>query len=36
MISKLVGLAGCDADRFKILRVLRYDTGQEFRPHTDG
>ena len=35
MISKLVGLAGCDADRFEILQVLRYETGQEFRPHTD-
>ena len=36
MMSKLVDLVGCDADRFEILQVLRYEMGQEFRPHTDG
>jgi prolyl 4-hydroxylase len=36
VMSKLVDLVGCDADRFEILQVLRYEMGQEFRPHTDG
>ena len=36
IVSKIISLACCRVDQLEILQVLRYDRGQEFRPHTDG
>ncbi|KAL9178753.1 hypothetical protein ACHAXT_003884 [Thalassiosira profunda] len=36
IVSKLEELANCNADHLETLQTLRYTSGQEFKPHTDG
>eukprot|EP00537_Pseudo-nitzschia_pungens_P006557 CAMPEP_0172363298 /NCGR_PEP_ID=MMETSP1060-20121228/6702_1 /TAXON_ID=37318 /ORGANISM="Pseudo-nitzschia pungens, Strain cf. cingulata" /LENGTH=560 /DNA_ID=CAMNT_0013086019 /DNA_START=126 /DNA_END=1808 /DNA_ORIENTATION=- len=36
IVAKLTELLECSEDQLEILQVLRYQTGQEFKPHTDG
>jgi len=36
VVSKLTSLLDCKEEQLEILQVLRYEKGQEFKPHTDG
>ena len=36
VVSKLTSLLDCRPEQLEILQILRYEKGQEFKPHTDG